>query len=57
MDIGEEQERIVVEPMHPPVPERAPTPDPERIPEPAPTPGPERVPEPAPTPEPEPIPA
>ena len=44
MDIGEEQERIVVEPVHPPVPERAPTPEPERAPEPAPTPETEPIP-------------
>jgi hypothetical protein len=38
MDIGEEQERIVVEPVHPPMPDQAPTPEPDLIPEPAPTP-------------------
>ncbi len=44
MDIGEEEERIVVEPVHPSVPERAPTPEPERVPEPAPTPEQEPIP-------------
>ena len=43
MDIGEEQERIVVEPVHPPVPARQPEP----APEPVPTPDREREPLPA----------
>ena len=34
MDIGEEQERIVVEPVHPPVPARRPEPAPEPVPTP-----------------------
>jgi len=47
MDIGEEQERIVVEPVHPPVPARQPEPAPEQAPEQVPTPDREREPLPA----------